>query len=142
MIYGKEKGQWEMEIQERIEADHSHYVSEEGRFRDYDEKVVKSLRVSCWLNVVACGLKLNDHKNAIILCSKVLDVEFYNVKALYRRAQDYMETYDYELTEVDIKKALEADPQNREVKSIHNILKQLEPESNKRDATLHTNMFA
>ncbi|XP_052623386.1 peptidyl-prolyl cis-trans isomerase FKBP62 isoform X3 [Lactuca sativa] len=131
-----------MEIQERIEADHSHYVSEEGRFRDYDEKVVKSLRVSCWLNVVACGLKLNDHKNAIILCSKVLDVEFYNVKALYRRAQDYMETYDYELTEVDIKKALEADPQNREVKSIHNILKQLEPESNKRDATLHTNMFA
>lgn len=73
---------------------------------------------------------------------QVLDVEFYNVKALYRRAQDYMETYDYELTEVDIKKALEADPQNREVKSIHNILKQLEPESNKRDATLHTNMFA
>ncbi|KAL7618986.1 hypothetical protein Lser_V15G00756 [Lactuca serriola] len=72
----------------------------------------------------------------------MLDVEFYNVKALYRRAQAYMETYDYELTELDIKKALEADPQNREVKSIHKTLKQLEAESNKRDAKLYTNMFA
>ena len=44
---------------------------------------------------------------------QVLDVEFYNVKALYRRAQAYMESYDYELAELDIKKALEADPQNR-----------------------------
>ncbi|CAH1442800.1 unnamed protein product [Lactuca virosa] len=48
------------------------YVSEEGEFGDYDEKVVKSLRVSCWLNAAACSLKLDDHKNAIILCSKVV----------------------------------------------------------------------
>ncbi|XP_023763720.1 peptidyl-prolyl cis-trans isomerase FKBP62 [Lactuca sativa] len=135
-------GRWKFRKESRQTIHAIDYVSEEGRFGDYDEKAVKSLRVSCWLNAVACGLKLDDHKNAIILCSKVLDIEFYNVKALYRRAQTYMETYDYELTEVDIKKALEADPQNREVKSIHNILKQLEPESNKRDATLHTNMFA
>ncbi|CAI9298853.1 unnamed protein product [Lactuca saligna] len=73
---------------------------------------------------------------------QVLDVEFYNVKALYRRAQAYMETYDYELTELDIKKALEADPQSKEVKSIHKTLKQLEAQSNKRDTKLYTNMFA
>ncbi|CAI9303094.1 unnamed protein product [Lactuca saligna] len=165
--FEKEKGPWEMDVHERIEAAGRKkeegnilyksgkyqraakkydkavdYVSEEGQFGDYDEKVVKSLRVSCWSNAAACSLKLNDHKNAIILCSKVLDVELYNVKALYRRAQAYMETYDYELAELDIKKALEADPQNREVKSIHKTLKQLQAESNKRDAKLYTNMFA
>lgn len=35
------------------------------------------------------------------------------MKALYRRAQAYMETSDLVLAELDIKKALEVDPQNR-----------------------------
>lgn len=118
------------------------YVSEEGMFGDDDQKLVKSLRVSCWLNGAACSLKLNDYQEAIKLCSKVLDVEFSNVKALYRRAQAYMKTCDLQLAELDIKKALEVDPQSREVKSILKTLKQLQAESNKRDAKLYTNMFA
>ncbi|KVH87567.1 Chromo domain-containing protein [Cynara cardunculus var. scolymus] len=174
------------------------YVSEEGLLGDDVQKLVKSLRVSCWLNGAACSLKLNDYQEAIKLCSKavsldyfgrqqafccclsyskfccccllaarvqakdsirfaalehytrifmlkfqqVLDVEFYNVKALYRRAQAYMKTYDLQLAELDIKKALEADPQSREVKSIQTTLKQLQAESNKRDLKLYTNMFA
>lgn len=44
---------------------------------------------------------------------QVLDVEFSNVKALYRRAQAYMETADLHLAELDIKKALETEPENR-----------------------------
>lgn len=44
---------------------------------------------------------------------QVLDVEFLNVKALYRRAQAYMEIADLVLAELDIKKALVIDPQNR-----------------------------
>lgn len=44
---------------------------------------------------------------------QVLEVEFYNVKALYRRAQAYIETKDFLLADLDIKKALEADPENR-----------------------------
>jgi FK506-binding protein 4/5 len=43
----------------------------------------------------------------------VLDIEFHNVKALYRRAQAYMEIADLISAELDIKKALEADPENR-----------------------------
>lgn len=35
------------------------------------------------------------------------------MKALYRRAQAYMETADLHLAELDIKKALDADPLNR-----------------------------
>lgn len=44
---------------------------------------------------------------------QVLDIEFHNVKALYRRAQAYMEIADLVLAELDIKKALEVDPHNR-----------------------------
>lgn len=43
----------------------------------------------------------------------MLDVEFCNVKAFYRRAQAYIETGDFLLADLDIKKALVADPQNR-----------------------------
>ncbi|KAJ4701592.1 Peptidylprolyl isomerase [Melia azedarach] len=163
----KEKAPWEMNSQEKIEAagrkkedgnllfkngkyqragkkydKAAEYMSEDGTFGDDEEKLAKSLRVSCWLNGAACSLKLNDYQEAIKLCSNVLDYEFCNVKALYRRAQAYMEIADLVLAELDIKKAIEADPQNRDVKLLQKKLKQLQTESNKREAKLYANMFA
>ncbi|XP_065881979.1 70 kDa peptidyl-prolyl isomerase-like isoform X2 [Euphorbia lathyris] len=163
----KEKVPWEMNNQEKIEAANrkkeegnllfksgkyqrarkkydkaADYVVEEGSFGDDEQKLVKSLSGSCWLNGAACSLKLNDFQEAIKLCSKVLDIEFNNVKALYRRAQAYIQTADLVSAELDIKKALEVDPQNREVKSLQKTLKQHEAESNKRDAKFYSNMFA
>jgi len=44
---------------------------------------------------------------------QVLELESTNVKALYRRAQAYIELVDLDLAEMDIKKALEIDPDNR-----------------------------
>lgn len=117
-------------------------INEDEHFEDDDQKIVKSLRVSCWLNGAAACLKRNYFQEAIKQCSKVLEVESCNVKALYRRAQAFMETADLHLAELDIKKALEIDPQNREVKLIQKNLKQLQAESNKRDAKLYTTMFA
>ncbi|PPR96984.1 hypothetical protein GOBAR_AA23676 [Gossypium barbadense] len=162
-----EKAPWELNNQEKIEAagkkkeegnilfkDGNYqragkkydkavdYVSEDGLFQDDEQKQIKALRISCWLNGAACSLKLSDFWGAIQLCSKVLDFESHNVKALYRRAQAYMKTSDLISAEMDIKKALEADPQNREVKLLQKTLRQLQIESNKRDAKLFTNMFA
>lgn len=117
------------------------YISEDLSFADDEQKLVKSLRVSCWLNCAACCSKLNNFHEAIKLCSKVLDVEYGNVKALYRRAQALIESASLHLAELDIKKALEVDPQNRELKLLQKKLKQLQAESNKRDATLYASMF-
>ncbi|CAL5206109.1 unnamed protein product [Lathyrus oleraceus] len=118
------------------------FVSEDGSFGDDEQKLAKSLRLSCWLNGAACCLKLNDLTGAIKFCTQVLDVEFHNVKALYRRAQAYIETGDFLLADVDIKKALEVDPQNREVKVLKMKVKQLQADSDKKDAKLYENMFA
>ena len=68
---------------------------------------------------VCGGLNIDVRPDLIILyllnfdLLQVLDVEFHNVKALYRRAQAYMEISDLFSAELDIKKALEIDPQNR-----------------------------
>ncbi|TKY57910.1 70 kDa peptidyl-prolyl isomerase [Spatholobus suberectus] len=163
----KEKAPWELNSKEKIEVagrkkeegnvlfkggnyqragkkyeKAADFVSEDGSFEDDEQKQAKALRLSCWLNGAACSLKLNDFPEAIKLCSQVLDVEFCNVKALYRRAQAHMETGDFLLADVDIKKALEVDPQNREVKVIQKKLKQLQADSDKKDAKLYENMFA
>nr|XP_009412296.1 PREDICTED: 70 kDa peptidyl-prolyl isomerase-like isoform X1 [Musa acuminata subsp. malaccensis]XP_018685326.1 PREDICTED: 70 kDa peptidyl-prolyl isomerase-like isoform X1 [Musa acuminata subsp. malaccensis] len=117
------------------------YIDGEGTFEDNEEKLVKSLRISCWLNSAACCLKLKDFQGAIRLCSQVLDNEFCNVKALYRRAQAYIEAADLDLAKLDIQKALELDPKNKEMKSLQMTLKQLQAEKNRRDAKLYANMF-
>ncbi|GAA0154326.1 chaperone [Lithospermum erythrorhizon] len=117
------------------------YISEDLSFAEDEQKLVKSLSVSCWLNCAACRLKLNNFQEAVKLCSKVLDVEYGNVKALYRRAQAYIESADLHLAELDITKALEIDPQNRGLKLLQKKLKQLQVESNKRDAALYASMF-
>lgn len=162
----KEKEPWEMNSLEKIEAAEKiknsgndlykigkfqraakkydkavNHINEDEPFEGGEEKLVRTLRVSCWLNHAACCLKLKDFQEAIKLCSKVLDIEFCNVKALYRRAQAYMEAPDLDLAKLDIQKALEVDPQNREVKSLQVTLKHLQAESNRRDAKLYANMF-
>ncbi|KAL5706703.1 peptidylprolyl isomerase [Ranunculus cassubicifolius] len=118
------------------------YIVDDGDFEGGDEKLTKSLRVSCWLNHAACSLKLNHFQDAINLCSKVLEIDSGNVKALYRRAQAFISTSDLDLSELDIKKALEIDPHNRELISLRHTLKQVQSERNKEDAKLYANMFA
>lgn len=49
----------------------------------------------------------------------MLELESKNVKALYRRAQAYIQLADLDLAEFDIKKALEIDPDNRYMQSLY-----------------------
>ncbi|MBH0219687.1 tetratricopeptide repeat protein, partial [Listeria monocytogenes] len=111
-------------------------------FSEEEKKAAKALKVSCNLNDAACKLKLKDYKQAAKLCTKVLDLESTNVKALYRRAQAYMNLVDLDEAEIDIKKALEIDPNNRDVKLEYKTLKEKMKEYNKKDAKFYGNMFA
>ncbi|XP_060176711.1 peptidyl-prolyl cis-trans isomerase FKBP62-like [Lycium barbarum] len=163
----KDKESWDMNTQEKIEA--AGKKKEEGnalfkagkyaraskryekaaKFIEYDtsfseeeKKQSKALKISCNLNNAACKLKLKDYKQAEKLCTKVLELESTNVKALYRRAQAYMNMADLDLAEFDIKKALEIDPNNRDVKLEYKALKEKVKEFNKKDAKFYGNMFA
>lgn len=165
--FDKEKESWDMNTDEKIEA--AGKKKEEGnvlfkagkyvkaskryekavKFIEYDssfseeeKKQAKALKVACNLNNAACKLKLKDYKQAEKLCTKVLELESRNVKALYRRAQAYIQLADLDLAEFDIKKALEIDPDNRDVKLEHKALKEKMKEYNKKEAKFYGNMFA
>ncbi|KAF7016183.1 hypothetical protein CFC21_029856 [Triticum aestivum] len=118
------------------------YIEYDSSFSEDEKKQSKAVKISIKLNNAACKLKLKDYKEAEKLCAKVLELESTNVKALYRRAQAYTELVDLELAELDIKKALEIDPDNREVKVAYKALKDKLREYNKRDAKFYGNMFA
>lgn len=165
--FDKEKESWDMNTEEKIEAagkrkEEGNALFKAGKyaraskryekaaklieydtsFSEEEKKQSKALKVTCKLNNAACKLKLKDYKEAEKLCTKVLELESANVKALYRRAQAYMNMADLDLAEFDIKKALEIDPNNRDVKLEYKVLKEKMKEYNKKDAKFYGNMFA
>ncbi|KAL0366290.1 UNVERIFIED_CONTAM: peptidyl-prolyl isomerase [Sesamum radiatum] len=113
----REKAPWEMCNTERIEA--------AARKKEEGNQLFKN----------------GKYQRAAKKYDKILDIESCNVKALYRRAQAYMGVSDLFSAEMDLKRALEADPHNREIKLTHKNLKQLQAESNRRDAKLYRAMF-
>ncbi|CAK8578440.1 unnamed protein product [Lathyrus sativus] len=163
----KEKESWDMNTQEKIEAagkkkeegnalfkagKHERaskryekaikYIEYDSAFSDEEKQKAKLLKITCNLNDAACKLKLKDYKQTEKLCTKVLELDSRNVKALYRRAQAYIHLVDLDLAEMDIKKALEIDPNNRDVKIEYKILKDKVREYNKKDAQFYGNIFA
>ncbi|XP_073007849.1 70 kDa peptidyl-prolyl isomerase-like [Typha latifolia] len=163
----KEKESWDMNNTEKIEAagkkkeegnawfklgkyakaskryeKAAKYIDYDSSFSEEEKKQSKALKITCNLNNAACKLKLKDYKQAEKLCGKVLEIESSNVKALYRRAQAYIQQADLDLAEMDIKKALEIDPDNRDVKLEYKLLKEKVKEYNKKDAKFYGNMFA
>ncbi|KAK7395412.1 hypothetical protein VNO78_15970 [Psophocarpus tetragonolobus] len=117
------------------------YIEHDSSFAEKEKNQAKTLKVACNLNNAACKLKLKDYKEAEKLCTKVLDLEGTNVKALYRRAQAYMQLGDLDLAEFDIKKALEIDPNNRDVKLEYRTLKEKVKENNRKEAQFYGNMI-
>ncbi|KAK2662726.1 hypothetical protein Ddye_001300 [Dipteronia dyeriana] len=165
--FEKEKESWDMSTPEKIEAAGKKkeegnalfkagkyaraakryekavkYIEYDSAFGEEEKKQAKALKVACNLNDAACKLKLKEYKQAEKLCTKVLELESRNVKALYRRAQAYIQLADLDLAEFDIKKALEIDPDNRDVKLEYKILKEKMKEYNKKEAKFYGNMFA
>lgn len=88
-----------------VEFDHS--------FTDDEKHTANDLRLSCYLNNAACKLKLEEYSEASRLCTKVIELDPSNVKALFRRSQAYMKTSELEKAEADLKRALAIDPNNR-----------------------------
>ena len=132
---GKEP--WEMCNEERVETASRMKASGSERFRLGDVRAaavlyskalkliipisslpdaletVKTLRIVLLLNLAACQLKLEQYGNARENCTKVLELEPDNVKALYRRAQALSSSKDFDRARTDFLRAKQLEPNNR-----------------------------
>ncbi|CAJ2671797.1 unnamed protein product [Trifolium pratense] len=165
--FTKEKPFWKMDTQEKLEAceQKKHdgnllfkaqnfsraskkyekavkYIEFDHTFSEDEKLHANTLRLSCNLNNAACKLKLEEYTEAARLCTKVLEQDPLNVKALYRRCQAYLKTSDLEKAEADIKKALIIDPNNREIKLEYKELKLKQKEYTKYEADIFSTMVS
>lgn len=65
-----------------------------------------------------------------------------NVKALYRRAQAYMGTADYLEAEIDLKKAREAEPDNKDLAVTYTRMRKQLRAANRKEAAMYSTMFS
>ncbi|KAL3533451.1 hypothetical protein ACH5RR_006972 [Cinchona calisaya] len=123
-----------MQASKYIEFDHS--------FNDDEKFQASSLQLSCNLNNSACKLKLGKYLEASKLCTKVLELDPCNVKALFRRSQAYLRISELEKAEVDVKTVLAIDPNNREVRHVYQELNDKKKEYFRHDAEIFTKMLS
>ena len=87
------------------------------------EKEIFSLQSVLMLNLAACQLKFLQYPNVVKNCTRVLEMEADNVKALYRRGQALVAMNDFDQAREDLTKAKKLEPSN---KAIEEQLKLLE----------------
>ncbi|XP_020219678.2 70 kDa peptidyl-prolyl isomerase [Cajanus cajan] len=163
----KEKPFWKMDTQEKIEACERKkhdgnllfkaesfrraskkyekavkYIEFAHSFNEDEKSHANTLRLSCNLNNAACKLKLGEYIEASRLCTKVLEQDPSNIKALYRRCQAYLKTSDLEKAEADVKTALIIDPNNRDIKLEYKELKLKQKEYSRYEANIFGTMLS
>lgn len=80
------------------------------------ESNINDLRLMLYNNMAECQLKQKNFEYTVALCTKVLDKDKDNVKALYRRGVAHGSMKDNERAVVDLKTALTLEPNNNAVK--------------------------
>jgi FK506-binding protein 4/5 len=77
---------------------------------------IDKLKSQLYANFSACQLKSHNYKMAIVNCTKCLQFDAHNVKALYRRAQAYSSVNDFDESIADLSKAIALNPTDDELK--------------------------
>ena len=79
-------------------------------------KEVQKQKISIHLNLAAAHIKRDAPKSAVEQCSKAMELDAHNVKALFRRGQARLMLGDTEAARGDLLEAARLEPQNKEVR--------------------------
>ncbi|XP_019699067.1 70 kDa peptidyl-prolyl isomerase isoform X1 [Harpegnathos saltator] len=82
---------------------------------------INNLRLTLYNNMARCQLNQKNFEHTVALCTKVLNKDKNNVKALYRRGVAYGSMKDNEKAVADLKVALTLEPNNHTVKEQFHI---------------------
>lgn len=85
---------------------------------------ILGLKVKCLLNLAACQLHNGTYHHVVTNCTRALEIEPENVKALFRRGSALIQLQEYENAKGDLEKAVVLDPKNLPVKQQMALLKQ------------------
>jgi tetratricopeptide (TPR) repeat protein len=78
--------------------------------------IVRSLYVVTNMQSLRVWHRARQFKEAVDSCTKAMELDGTNAKALYRRAHAHISSADLELGEADLARAIELDPSNYQIK--------------------------
>lgn len=104
-------------------------------------EAVTVLRSALLLNLAACQLKLGQYGNARENCTKVLELQPSNVKALYRRALALTHCKDFDGARRDFMRARQLEPNNRTIEEQLQVMEAKAQEHNSRLKEALKSMF-
>jgi len=77
-----------------------------------DLKEINDLKIPCHLNLAICCMKLKRWQQAVDNCTRVLEIEKDNPKALFRRGTSYAELKMYDEAKSDLNAATKLNPKD------------------------------
>jgi len=165
--FTKEKESWEMQTQEKFDSCEKakgegndlykvgkyqralkkykkafDYVDSDYSMEEGEKPKAKAFKVACLSNLAACHIKLKNWKDVIENSKKVLDMDKDNIKALYRRGMANSALDEWDLSEADFNRALELEPDNKEVKKELALLKRKRAAQDQKDKKRFKNLFS
>jgi len=86
--------------------------------------------------MAACQIKINEPYEAAENCSKAIEIESTNVKALYRRGQSYNKAGEFEKAKKDLVDAAKKEPSNKAVREELELLKKNESSAKEKERAM------
>jgi len=118
------------------------YFKQSWGLKDDEKKQVDDIKLPCLLNLAACQSKTQDYSECILTCSKVLDIDSKNVKALYRRGQAHSLSGEFEKAKEDLDEALQYSPKNADIRAEHDKLKKKIKEYKDKEKQMFSGVFS
>ncbi|CAK4375705.1 unnamed protein product [Aphanomyces euteiches] len=108
---------------------------------------VKAIKLSLYLNLAQCYLKLESWQKAVVNCKDALDLDPTNTKALYRRAVGYEKLKDFESAFQDIQaspyhEAFRLNPDDKAIVVLNDRLKAYMKKQQDKEKKMWTKAFA
>uniref|UniRef100_A0A8D0B451 Peptidyl-prolyl cis-trans isomerase D n=1 Tax=Salvator merianae TaxID=96440 RepID=A0A8D0B451_SALMN len=107
-----------------------------------DSAKLNAVALTCYLNIAACQLKLSKWQDAIENCTEALAIDSTNTKALYRRAQAWEATKDFDQALADLQKAQIIAPQDKAILMEVQKVKQKIKNEKEKEKAAYAKMFA
>jgi tetratricopeptide (TPR) repeat protein len=103
---------------------------------------LKAAKLSLFSNIAMCANKQSDWKLSIDNCTKALEIDSANVKALFRRATAYEKTNKFEEALADLANASQSAPEDKNVAKATKRVQKAQQKQKDKEKKMYGKMFS
>lgn len=113
----------------------------DGTLNPTDQAEVNEIKLSCYLNLSFCNVKLKLPKLAVNNATKAIELSPDKPRGYFRRAQAYFETKDFDLAKKDLQAAAKLDAEDKAISSLLTKVDQCLELEKKKQQKMYSKMF-